>query len=426
MPKKYLLINPPRYEVVPEYFNVDIVAQHTYLPAALLRMGSYFKSLGDKVSLINCFPTKPGLVVPFYMIGKRRCGNFKDKEVFSPLYHFGITYEDFTKKLMLEEIPDEIYVTSFFTYQWEAVHQIIRICKEVFPTTRVTLGGIYPTLSPRHAETSLADAVYSGEFPVSNICRLDLDLLGDVPSHIVLKTSRGCPGRCSYCAVSFLEGSKMRYRSPVDVVEEIEEKIKNFNIREIIFWESNILLNSKEHLEPLLDLIIKKGLKLSLKFPEGFNPEFLTHELLVKMKLAGVVLLALSLETSSEALATERFRSVHKLASFREKAKIIKKLNIDCVGFVMAGMPGQDFGSVKKTVDDVLNAGIIPLIMPFTPIPGTKEYEDCFESIAEKGLEDLHPYLWPCVDDSVLYDNLCRLHARCLRMHDQRPERTMG
>ena len=419
MKKKYLLVNPPRYEVVPEYFNLDFSARVTsgyYLPAALLRMGSYFRSIGDEVSLINCFPTKPGVTTPFYKIGKRRCGNFKDKEIFSPLYHFGISYEDFTKRLILQERPDAIYVTSYFTYQWESIHQIIRICKEVFPTSKVTLGGIYPTLSPEHAKTSLADEVHRGEFPVSNNCRLDLNLLEDVPNYIVLKTSRGCPGKCSYCSVSLLEGASMRYRPPEDVVAEIEEKAKSFNIREIVFWESNILLNPKEHLELLLDLIIKKGLKLSLRFPEGFNPELLTYELLVKMKSAGVVHLALSLETSSKSIAMERFRSNHKLVSFREKAKIIKALNIDCVGFAMAGMPGQDIRSIRTTVEDILDSGIAPLIMPFTPIPGTKEYEDCFESIAQKGLEDLHPYLWPCVDDSILYDNLCKLHSKCLRL----------
>lgn len=205
----------------------------------------------------------------------------------------------------------------------------------------------------------------------------------------------------------------MRYRSPEDVVDEIEEVVNNFNIRKIVFWESNILLNAQTHFECLLDLIIERKLNLYLEFPEGFNPVLLTDKLLYKMKWAGVSYLSLSLETNNRQMATKRFQSVDKLSSFKRCAASLKSLKVNVMAFVLAGLPGQDSQDVRSAVVDVLHAGVRPLIMPFTPIPGTREYERCYKLIASKGLEELHPLLWPCVESRDQYDFLCKLHGQC-------------
>lgn len=420
MPKRYLLINPPRYEVLPEYIDRTVYCYQEwagfYQPVALLRIGTYLRDLNNEVSMINCGNNTPDEYATHFLIGKRRCGNFKDKEIFSPLYHFGISFEDFKARLMLQKKPDEIYITSFFTYQWEPIHEIVHICKEVFPSARVTLGGVYSTLCPDHARSSGADNVYTGELKASNHCRLALDLLDGVPDYVVIKTSRGCPGHCSYCAVPLLEGHAMRYRSPEDVVDEIQEKIRDYNIKKVVFWESNILVNAKKYLERILELIIKRRFNIELRFPEGLDPRLLTDTLLYKMRAAGVKRVSLSVETSSEVTAIRRFKSPYKLKAFKKIMATIKKIDLMCGAFVMVGLPGQKVEEAKKTVLDVLHAGCFPSIMPFTPIPGTQEYSDCFAAISGKGLEDLHPLLWPCVESSSDYERLCKLYVDCFKL----------
>lgn len=422
MIKNILLINPPRYEVWPEYFSERVaVAQKwaiAFQPAGLLRIGSYLRSEGHRVSMINAGGRiKFNEAAPSFVIGKRRAGNFNDKKVYSPLYHVGLSFEEFKKRLLLQAVPDEIYVTSFFTYQWEAVHEIIRICKAVFPSAKVILGGIYPTLCPDHAKMSRADIVYQGELIPSNHSRLALDLLEESPDYIILKTSRGCPGKCSYCAVHLLEGHAMRYREPEDVVDEIEEKIRDFNIKTVIMWESNILVNAESHLERMLDIIIRRNLGLKLSFPEGFNPFLLNEALLHKMKRAGLTHMSLSVETTDKDTALRRFGSSYKFDVFTEKMKFVKKVGIPSTAFVMAGMPNQAVEDVRRSILDVLHSGCRVSLMPFTPIPGTKEYEVCYQNIAHKGLEELYPMLWPCVKSSVDYERLCRLHEKCIRLH---------
>lgn len=416
--KKILLINPPRYGIWPEYLNDTNVRSHKFVaffPAGLLRIGSYFRDNGHKVSMINGGGhIRYGVSAAHYLIGKRRVGSFKDKEIYSPLYHVGMTFEDFKRKLQLQERPDEIYVTSFFTYQWETVHEVIKICKEVFPSAQVILGGIYPTLCPDHARTSQADVIHVGELKASNHCRLALDLLEEVPDYIILKMSRGCPCKCSYCAVPLLEGHAMRYREPEDLVDEIEEKIVDYNMKKVLMWESNILVNAESYLERMLDLIIRRKLRLMLSFPEGLNPGLLNESLLHKLKQVGVSHITLSVETSDKEMAVKRFRSIDKLPAFRRIIKSVKKAGIFAEAHVMAGMPGQEVKEVKRTVWDIFNSGCVPQLMPFTPIPGTREYMNCYQDIAQKGLEELCHLLWPCVKSSEDYGQLSGLHRKCL------------
>lgn len=419
--KKILLINPPRYEVVPDYFNdLSFFARlwtRNSQPAGLLRIGTYLREQGHSVSMINCGISANEKMTPFFRIGKRLCGNFKDKKIYSPLYFFGMPYDVFRSTLEKEDSPHEIYVTSFFTYQWEPIHRVIDICKQVFPKAKIILGGTYATLCPEHAKTSRADTIFIGEFAETNNCRSTLDLLEAPPNYLIIKFSRGCPYNCSFCAVSLLEGQNMRYRPPRDVAEEICEKIDRFGIRKVVFWESNALYRATEHLEPLLDLIIKKRIRLEIEFPEGFSPALLWDGLLDKLQAAGLRVLSLALETTNDHTLAYRMKKKSRFSHFKKLARLIKKKWADkfiTFAYIMAGLPEQDMEEVEISVKRVLDFGILPYIMPFTPIPQTQEYMNHVDLVKHKSLEQLHPLLWPCVNDRSTYESLTHIHSACM------------
>jgi len=109
--------------------------------------------------------------------------------------------------------PDQIHVTSLFTYAWEPVHQAIAYYKRLFPQVRLTVGGIYATLMPEHAKSSQADEVFTG------IDEQVEDLLPDYslvpswePSSIVF-SHRGCIRKCPFCAVPSMERHIVAKRS---------------------------------------------------------------------------------------------------------------------------------------------------------------------------------------------------------------------
>ena len=50
--------------------------------------------------------------------------------------------------------PDEIYVTSLFTYAWKAVHSSVAYYRQMYPKAKIFLGGLYASLLPEHAKIS--------------------------------------------------------------------------------------------------------------------------------------------------------------------------------------------------------------------------------------------------------------------------------
>ncbi len=59
-------------------------------------------------------------------------------------------------------VPDEIQVTSLFTWAWRPVWEAIAFYKALFSKAKVTLGAIYATLMPDHARDSGAHEVVTG------------------------------------------------------------------------------------------------------------------------------------------------------------------------------------------------------------------------------------------------------------------------
>jgi len=420
--KNYILINPPRYEIVPEYFPMYLFRKtmiRLSQPAGLLRIGTYLRDQGHHVSMINCGVSAIESETPCMKIGERIAGNFDRKNGPKvPLFYFGMSYGKFKNKLREERYPDEIIVSSFFTYQWEPVHEVIKVCKAVFPKAIVRLGGTYATLCPEHAKKSQADVIFKGEFVETNNAYSGVDLMEKTPDYCIIKLTRGCPLSCSYCAVPGLEGHKMRYRGPDDVFDEICEKVEKYKIRRFVFFESSLLYDFKNRLEPLIDLILKNNMDLEIAFPEGLTPKLLKPEILIKLNAVGIESINLAVESSNDDISKERFGRKNNFHDFEEVVTFMRdnKISVPICAFVLAGMPDYPIRQVKNTLSKILSFGrrILPILQPFTPIPTTAEYRKYHHRFQHKGLEDLHPFLWPCVTSQKEYDELCYLYSCCI------------
>ncbi len=399
--KYILLINPPIHSI---YYRF-----HACQPVGLLRIGTYLRQQGHKVKMIDCL-MDIACNSSYYLAkkGEREfvrmedCGNFKGSKLKKKVFFYGMPWKEFKKQLEKEN-PDEIWVGSTMTYYWEGVHQVVKICKEIHPNTKVVVGGLYATLCPEHAKKSGADEIFQGEMIPANNCPTAIDLLPKTPNYAVVKSTRGCPNNCSYCAVHKLEGRKMRFRSPEDVVAEIEEKIENYGIRSFIFWESNLLVNAKNHFEKMLDMIIEKKLNISLRAPEGLAPNLVYKELIVKMKKAGFHDVSLPMESASDEMCKERFHRTSNLENLRKAVKMFKKAGFkkeNITIFVLVGMPNQPIEDVLKSFIECWRMDVKIMTMPFTPIPGTEEFEKYKHLIKNKGLHQLNPGMWCFAKDN--------------------------
>ena len=65
-----------------------------------------------------------------------------------------------------------------------------------------------------------------------------------------ITSTRGCPFECTFCASPSLHERKIRFRSPENVVNEIEYLVKRFKVKEIHFEDDNLTLK-RGHIEQI-------------------------------------------------------------------------------------------------------------------------------------------------------------------------------
>jgi len=163
----------------------------SFLPIGLLKIASYHRSIGDKVEL------------------KR--GN-------SPATFY----------------PDQIKVTSLFTYWAKYVKESVEYYRGLYPKASIEVGGIYASLMPKHCKTYTGcDKVNHGLYKkgIAEHYKPAYDLV-DVDYQIV-HASRGCFRHCNFCGTWKIE-PKVTYK------KTLKEEIKS---NRLVFYDNNLIAN---------------------------------------------------------------------------------------------------------------------------------------------------------------------------------------
>lgn len=192
-------------------------------------------------------------------------------------------------------------------------------------------------------------------------------------------TSRGCPFNCCFCATYSLWGRKWRSRSPENIVEEIKQLIKDYNINQISFEDDNISVN-KNRLIKLCELIIKENLNIKWDTPNGICITTLDEELLTIMRKSGCVTLNLAIESGDEKLL-KKMGKYHSLDKVREIVSICKNLGINTLGYFVIGIPNETKESVRKSIDFAIELKLDEINVSIaTPYKGTELYKECIDN----------------------------------------------
>lgn len=400
--KRVLLLNPPVYDA--QYWA------RWSQPAGLLRIATLLKSRGYMVDLIDCMETdQQGYVkkIRHRLAGGVMHDVMRD-DVLKRVWHFGLNWNEIRRRMLALEPPDEVWIGSIMTYWWESTRDAVELVRHIFPRAQVIVGGIYPTLAPEHASTRLgADIIFKGELPAASHLPIDLSFYETRPSYAILATTRGCPWDCHYCAARALNSgsNKMRWRSPEDVLEEIEYKMQRFGIRRFGFYEDNAL-SVKGHLQKILELIIERGHKLELYAPEGFETRLLTEELLRTMKLAGFEKVHLPFEALRWDTNLGWNRRHASTASFEQALSAairagFKPRTTEINAFVLFGLPDDKLEDILDSVVYIhhMVGSIIPML--FTPVPGTQIYREHADYLHKEmgwDLQDLNGKFLPFLE----------------------------
>jgi len=426
-----LLINP---------WITDFAAYNSWIrPHGLLYIASLLRKNGFEVTLIDCLD---------FLIKKKEYGDgkFHKTKIEKPLpikdvprnySRYGIPEELMLKRLSSVRKPDLIGITSGMTYWYPGVLKAIEITRKFFDNVPILLGGIYATLCHEHAvQHSGADYVFKGggerealkvvaEFvgfelrtPHSEL-RTDFYPAFDLypqADYISILTSRGCPLHCSYCASPILAKGFTR-RDPIKVVEEIGYWTTRYSIPNIAFYDDALLVNPSEHIIPILKELIRKGIRCNFHTPNGLHIKEIDEELANLFFRSQFKTIRLGFETSNEVTQIETGRKVdnqefaNAIKSLRRAGYSRKEIGV----YIMAGLPGQRVGEVDESIAFVREGGGKPILVEYSPIPGTPLFERAKQiSKFDLGNEPLfhNNSLLPCQWEGFTVDDLRRLKER--------------
>ncbi len=135
-------------------------------------------------------------------------------------------------------------------------------------------------------------------FPRRELIDISKYPVTSLPYALGLQTKRGCSLNCTYCNYPFLSGNKVRFRSPANVVDEIQELQKKHGINNFIFTDSvfNIPI---EHASVICEEIIRRG--LDVRWGAYLDLRFADEEFLFLAKRAGCNDFIFSPDAVSEA-----------------------------------------------------------------------------------------------------------------------------
>jgi len=198
-------------------------------------------------------------------------------------------------------------------------------------------------------------------------------LIKNFPVAPVIST-RGCPFECAFCASPRLWERTIRFRSPENVVDEIEFLINNYGVREIHFEDDNLTLK-RDHIEKICNLLLKRNIKIPWATPNGIRADRLDWELLKLMKQSGCYFLAFGIESANSAIL-KNVKKNSDPAAVENAVKMAKKLGIITQGFFIFGLPGETEQTMRESLAFAKRTGLDKAqFLIFDVLPGSELWD---------------------------------------------------
>jgi anaerobic magnesium-protoporphyrin IX monomethyl ester cyclase len=185
-------------------------------------------------------------------------------------------------------------------------------------------------------------------------------------------TSRGCPYNCTFCsskALNPITGKKIRFRSPENVLEEIEFLVKDHGVREL-FFSDDMFTGNTSHLMGICEGLLKR--KLDLLWVCQTHVNHITKEKLAIMKRAGCHQVCFGIE-SGDPNIQKIIKKNLDLDKVRTIVQMTQDTGIDARCSFMFGNQYETPETMQRTID--FARSLKPDFASFniaTPFPGTE------------------------------------------------------
>jgi radical SAM superfamily enzyme YgiQ (UPF0313 family) len=192
---------------------------------------------------------------------------------------------------------------------------------------------------------------------------------------ISMTTSRGCPFKCIFCVGRKMVGARVRYRNPINVVDEMEA-LAAYGFSQINLAD-DLFTAKAAHCLAVCDEIINRGLQV--KWTSFARVDTVSLEVLEKMKAAGCTAVSFGIETGSPAI----LKTIRKGIT---REQVVSAVNL-CTqaglqphaSFIL-GLPGETEQTLQETLafgEMLEKLGVAYGFHLLAPFPGTEVRERC-------------------------------------------------
>jgi anaerobic magnesium-protoporphyrin IX monomethyl ester cyclase len=405
--------------VFPPMFNVSHVDTMFCPPLGIAYLGAYVRDIVE-VRLLDALVEGEGHRTPI-----------TDKMDLA-----GLSYDDILARIR-EFQPDLVGFSCVFSNQFASIRELARRVKaEIDPAIVLVAGGTHPSFLPeRTLETTDLDYVVTGEgeltfralieahnrgrgvqdidglayrdngrivvnprvnyvedldelpFPARDLLPMEKYFRLNVPMGLhwrkrrntPIVTSRGCPCHCTFCSSTIHWGNRYRFRSPANVLAEIQHLKDTFNVQELKFQDDNLTM-PRARAKQIFEGMAERGLAMPWNTPNGVAVWTLDDELIRLMKQSGCFEFTLAIESGDQWVLDHIVKKPLQLDKPVEVAKLARKHGITTVGYFIIGFPGETLAQIKTTIRFAHSLNLdyfIPFI--YNPLPGSPLWKVCVD-----------------------------------------------
>ncbi|MGC9349158.1 MAG: B12-binding domain-containing radical SAM protein [Anaerolineae bacterium] len=188
--------------------------------------------------------------------------------------------------------------------------------------------------------------------------------------------SRGCPGACRFCIKHVSYGRSVRFRSPENVLDEIELLV-GLGVRKIHMYADLFTVN-RDHVMGICRGIVERG--LDVRWTCNSRVDFVDPEMLQAMHDAGCWMISWGIESADEEMLKRMNKGITP-----EQVELAlawsKEAGIMNWGYFIIGLPGETEASIRKTIDFSKRLPLdLVLFHIAAPHPGTPFFFEVVEN----------------------------------------------
>lgn len=313
----------------------------------------------------------------------------------------------------------------------ENIDESLKLCKYIkgkARNTKIVLGGPHATMDPEYCKKSrfvdfivlgegeatnleVAEAIRTNEETikfseiegliyrnvnnefVDNKHRLlfqDLDLLPIIKRQyigrsvkaqfVTISSSRGCPGRCIYCAAPVMSGNKYRIRNIENVFMETLLALKETDFQKEVYYIDDTFTAVIDRVKRFIEIVRESGVKFTFRCESRVDVLSKNKEVVKDLVDIGCQRLQYGIESGNQEVLNKIFKQMDL-----EEAEKLIEYSVGVGVRVAASFMFGHYCDTTDTMNDTVNlihrlhlkfGNKVELVYGYnTPFPGTYQYE---------------------------------------------------